>query len=92
VLHQPLLYRSLYVKQRRDEYYSLLDRVRKDGDWEAWLTFFATGVRETATESVQAVQRLTALFRQDAERIRGIGRPGASALRLHEVLQARVVT
>jgi Fic family protein len=91
VLHQPLLYLSLYLKQRRDEYYALLDLVRTEGDWESWLAFFATGVRETATESVQTVQRLTALFRADAERIRAIGRAGASALRLHEVLQARPV-
>jgi Fic family protein len=91
VLHQPLLYLSLYLKQRRDEYYSLLDLVRKEGDWEAWLEFFAAGVRETATESVNTVQRLTALFRADAERIRATRRPGASTLRLHEVLQARPV-
>ena len=91
VLHQPLLYLSLYLKQRRDDYYALLDLVRKDGDWEAWLAFFATGVCETATESVNTVQRLTTLFRADAERIRAIGRPSASALRLHEVLQTRPV-
>ena len=49
VLHQPLLYLSLYLKRNRDEYYALLDLVRKEGDWEAWLAFFATGVCETAT-------------------------------------------
>ena len=91
VLQQPLLYLSLYLKQRRDEYYSLLDLVRKEGDWEAWLEFFARGVCETATESVKTVQRLTALFRADAERIRGLGRSGASARHVHEVLQARPV-
>jgi Fic family protein len=91
VLHEPLLHLSLYLKQRRDEYYALLDLVRKEGDWEAWLEFFATGVRETATESVRTVQRVTSMFRTDAERIRGLGRPGVSALRLHDVLQSRPV-
>ena len=48
VLRQPLLYLSLYFKQHRDEYYRLLDAVRQDGDWEAWLEFFLDGVAETA--------------------------------------------
>lgn len=91
VLQQPLLYLSLYLKQNRDQYYSLLDIVRKDGDWEAWLAFFAKGVHETATESVRTVKRLTALFKEDAERIRTLGRSGASALQLQAVLQARPV-
>lgn len=32
VLVQPLLYMSLYLKQNRDEYYALLQRVRFTGD------------------------------------------------------------
>lgn len=91
VLQQPLLYLSLYLKQRRDEYYALLDRVRQEGDWEAWLGFFATGVHETATESVQTVKRLTALFKSDGERIRALGRSSRSALKVHRALQERPV-
>ena len=41
VLRQPLLYLSLYFKQRRSEYYDLLNRVRRTGDWEEWLAFFS---------------------------------------------------
>ena len=45
VLREPLLYLSLYLKQNRATYYELLDRVRRDGDWEAWLAFFLEGVQ-----------------------------------------------
>ncbi len=41
VLREPLLYLSLYFKQHRSVYYDLLDRVRRTGDWEAWLAFFS---------------------------------------------------
>src|SRR5947207_10219099 len=44
VLSKPLLYLSLYFKQHRPEYYRLLDLVRTEGDWEAWLDFFLEGV------------------------------------------------
>ena len=70
VLHQPLLYLSLYLKRHRAEYYRLLDAVRFTGDWEAWLDFFLEGVADTATGAVDTAHRLLALFRHDAERIR----------------------
>lgn len=89
VLRQPLLYLSLYFKQHRAEYYRLLDTVRTDGDWEAWLDFFLEGVRETATGAVQTAHRLLDLFRTDAERIRGLGRGAANALRVFDVFRAR---
>jgi hypothetical protein len=50
-LHVPILYLSLYFKTHRSAYYDLLDRVRTKGDWEAWLDFFLTGVRETADQA-----------------------------------------
>jgi len=89
VLRQPLLYLSLYFKQHRAEYYRLLDTVRTEGDWEAWLDFFLEGVRETATGAVQTAHRLLDLFRIDAERIRGLGRGAANALRVFDVFRAR---
>ncbi len=89
VLHEPLLYLSLFLKQHRERYYQLLDRVRADGDWEAWLGFFADGVRESAESAVATVQRLAQLTGQDRERIRGIRRISGSALQVHLALQER---
>jgi Fic family protein len=49
ILQEPLLYLSLYLKEHRQQYYELLDVVRRDGDWERWLAFFAEAVAHTAT-------------------------------------------
>ena len=92
VLRDPLLYLSLYFKEHRDTYYRLLDRVRTDGDWEAWLAFFLDGVKETADGAVATAQRLTALFREDRDRIVSSGRRAGSMLRVHDALKARPVT
>lgn len=89
VLREPLLYLSLYLKQNRDTYYSLLDSVRRTGDWEAWLAFFLEGVRVTADSAVATAERLEVLFREDRERIGAAGRRAGSALRVHEALKAR---
>jgi Fic family protein len=89
VLREPLLYLSLYLKERRSTYYDLLDAVRRQGDWERWLAFFIEGVRQTADSAVTTADRLGILFRDDRERIIGTGRRAGSALRVHDALKAR---
>ena len=92
VLRDPLLYLSLYLRQHRATYYDLLDRVRRDGDWEAWLAFFLEGIHLTADGAVSTAQRLGAMFREDRSRILPKGRRAGSALRVHEALKARPIT
>ena len=90
-LSTPLLYLSLYFKQHRAEYYRLLDLVRTEGDWEAWLDFFLEGVESTASNAVQTAQRLLALFREDTDRIQASGRSATTALRVFNVLRERPI-
>ena len=92
VLREPLLYLSLYFKERREEYYALLDGVRENGDWEAWVRFFLDGVKHTADAAVSTARRLVALFNDDQRRIQEIGRAAGSALRVHQVLKERPIT
>ncbi len=92
VLRQPLLYLSLYLKQHRAEYYRLLDVVRTDGDWEAWLSFFLDGVHSTATAAVDTANRLLAMFREDTARVQALGRSTSSASRLFDALRERPLT
>lgn len=91
VLREPLLYLSLYLKQNRATYYSLLESVRRTGDWEAWLAFFLEGVRSTADGAVATAQRLERLFHEDRDRIAVTGRRAGSALRVHDALKVRPV-
>ena len=85
-LSQPLLYLSLYFKHHRAEYYRLLDLVRTDGDWEAWVDFFLEGVADTAANAVQTAKRLLALFQEDEQRISSLGRVASTGLRVFRVL------
>jgi Fic family protein len=89
VLREPLLYLSLYFKQNRAVYYELLDRVRRDGDWESWLSFFLTGVKQVAEEATTTGGRLLEMFRTDRSRVAASGRRAGSALRVLEVMQNR---
>jgi len=91
VLRDPLLYLSLYLKERRPDYYRLLDLVRREGDWEEWLSFILEGIRITAAGSVHTAQRLGTLFRDDRTKIESKGRRAGSALRVHESIKARPI-
>jgi len=91
VLRDPLLYLSLYLKERRPEYYRLLDAIRREGDWEEWLAFLLEGIRLTAAGAVDTAQRLSTLFRDDRTKIESQGRRAGSALRVHEAIKARPI-
>jgi Fic family protein len=90
-LKEPMLYLSLYFKTHREVYYDLLQRVRTEGDWEAWLRFFAEGVVETAEAAVSAARSLVDLFEKDRQLIQAKGSTG-SALQIHHALQGRPIT
>ncbi len=91
-LRQPLLYLSLFFKRHRDLYYDLLNQIREKGDWEAWLAFFFEGVAVTGNQAFQTATRLLEVFKEDRERISGIGRAAPSALEVHRFFQAHPVS
>jgi len=91
ILKEPILYLSLYFKTHRRYYYDLLQRVREDGDWEAWIEFFLDGITETSLQAADAAKQILSLFEEDRVKIEGLGRPAASALRVHQLLQQKPI-
>lgn len=91
VLREPILYLSLFLKSRRDDYYRLLQEVRQAGAWEAWMEFFLTGVAKTAEQASESARELMAMFEAHRQKIRTLGRSAPSALRVHEFMQARPI-
>src|SRR5690606_3010489 len=91
ILKEPILYLSLYFKTHRRHYYDLLQQVRERGDWEAWLAFFLEGIAETSVQAADAAREILNLFDADRDRIEGLGRPAASALRVHQLLQQKPI-
>lgn len=86
-LSDPILYLSLYFKNRRQEYYDLLQRVRTEGEWEDWLLFFMNGVKETSEQALQTAAALVQLFNEDRESIQSYGKQAGSILRVHHIMQ-----
>ena len=91
VLKEPILYISLFFKSNRQVYYELLQRVRDQGDWESWLEFFLQGIRDTSNQAAETARQILELFEKDRAQIEMLGRPAASALRVHQHLQSKPI-
>jgi len=89
LLSQPLLYLSLFFKQHRAEYYRLLNVVRLEGAWEAWVAFFLEGVSTIADEAATTARDLFVLVNKDRARVLDARDSSVTAARLLELLPRR---
>ena len=60
-LSKPLLYLSSYIEQTRNDYYRLLQQIRTHGEWDGWLRYFLTAVRDTSQSAIAQSQSLLKL-------------------------------
>jgi Fic family protein len=86
VLKEPLLYLSVFFKKHRQTYYELLQQVRIQGDWEAWLLFFVDAIAATANQAVATAKQLTAKLAEDKARLATLGRLAGSATQVLDAM------
>ena len=85
VLTRPVLYLSAYLKQHRSRYYELLQRVRDQGDWEAWILFFLVGVEEVSHQAATTTREILLLRERLRETI--VDHLPRSAGTAHQILE-----
>ena len=86
MLPLPVLYLSLSLKRRREEYYRRLSAVRADGDWESWTGFFLSCVTEAADDGVTTAQGLFTLLNKHRQKLVNHAAVTVSAIRLFDLL------
>lgn len=91
LLKKPLLYLSLFFKNRRDEYYSHLQNVREKGEWEEWIKFFLEGVVLTSEQATETARRIISLFDSDRKKIETSDKSSTSVLVIHKYMQSHPV-
>jgi Fic family protein len=90
MLPQPLLHLSAYFEASRQAYYDNLRNVSQAGAWEAWLSYFLTGVASQSRDAVARIRGLQDL--REAYRARfQRGRAAARLLQLVDLLFANPV-
>jgi len=91
VLTTPVLYISYFLKQHRVEYYDRLTEVRNKGNYEQWVEFFLQAIYESATDAIDAIDKLTALHDRNTGIIQGMGRAAKTAMRVFSYLEANPI-
>lgn len=87
ILIRPVLYLSYYFKRHRLRYYELLQKVRDEGDWEAWIKFFLEGVATVSLEATATARAIVELRENHRHTIiNNFGRAAGNALRVLESL------
>lgn len=70
ILVFPFFYLSSYIRRNRDEYTDLLLSVSEEGEWNAWLKFFLTGIKNQADEALSRAKLLLQLREDYRDRYR----------------------
>ena len=92
VLQKPVLYLSHYLKRNRSIYYDLLQAIRTDGDWEAWIKFFLQGIAEVSNEATETAREIVQLRERHRLRIiESLEKGAANGLRFLESLYQRPI-
>jgi len=91
ILHQPLVYLSLYFKRNRNQYYHHLELVRTEGNWEAWTEFFLKGVCEICEEATKLIGHLVQIVTEDRDKVLKEESSSLYTLKLFELLPTHPV-
>ena len=70
LLDIPILYLSRHINQHKDEYYRLLQSVREDGDWEAWVLYMLEAVEKTSRTTLALVEGIRKQMADVKQRMR----------------------
>lgn len=58
LLHLPILYLSRYITKNKTAYYSVLQNVRTQNDWEAMVLYLLKGIEETSRETIELIKNI----------------------------------
>jgi Fic family protein len=70
ILGAPILYLSRYINQHKAQYYQLLQGVRDNGEWEAWLLYMLAALEKTAKDTSLIIRTLIELMQEFKQTIK----------------------
>jgi Fic family protein len=69
LLSKPVIYISYFLKMHQVEYYDRISEVRRNGNYEQWITFFLEAVREAAADAIDSIRSLADLHDENIARL-----------------------
>lgn len=85
ILQKPVLYMSTFFQRHRASYYDSLSIVRTSNNLEQWITFFLSGIADTARHGIEIFREIISLRQEYKEQILTLGSRAKNA---HKLLQS----
>lgn len=54
----PILYLSSYIIKNKPDYYNLLNKTNRLGEWEEWILFMLKAVKETSIQTIEKINTI----------------------------------
>ncbi len=70
LLDLPVLYLSRYITQNKQQYYTVLQNVRENDDWESMILYLLKGVEVTAQQTINLVINIKNLMQATKTKLR----------------------
>jgi len=70
LLDIPVLYLSRYIVCNKADYYQKLQKVRENGEWEAWVLYMLDSIETTSRQTITIVQEIGTAINQYRDGIR----------------------
>lgn len=70
LLNLPILYLSRYINQNKSDYYRLLQKVRTENAWEAWVLYILEGVEQTSLQTIKLIDGIKAIMQKHKHKLR----------------------
>jgi Fic family protein len=70
LLDSPILYLSRYITANKADYYRLMQAVRDEGAWEAWLLYMLDAIAKTSRETLELIEGMRSLMADYKQRLR----------------------
>ena len=67
LINYPVIYLSSYIIKNKNAYYSLLQRVRTNNDWESWIIFILKAIESTSIETYELIDSIVNLMNDTIE-------------------------
>ena len=74
MIRRPMFYISGYFEEHREEYYTGLAGVSRDGDWSAWRRFFLQAAQAQAEDNLAKATAILELYGEMRRRVAGLTR------------------
>lgn len=68
VLSRPMFYMSEYLEEHRQEYYNALALISQNNNWQQWLEFFLTALKQQTKKNIAKAKNIQDLYNEYCER------------------------